>query len=70
LAILKTQLCHPQAIGPNGTLVVSLLDEILLNRQTFFPVIIMKKIAMLHKICCQMTTLQQNNGDVYFQVPL
>jgi hypothetical protein len=25
---------------------------------------------MLHKICCQMTTLQQNNGDVYFQVPL
>jgi len=59
LAILKTLLCHPKPIGPNGTLVVDLLDQILLNQQTSFFVIRMKKIAMVHNICCQMVTLQQ-----------
>jgi hypothetical protein len=36
LAMLETPLCHPKPIGPNGTLVVNLLDQVLLNRQIFF----------------------------------
>jgi hypothetical protein len=70
LAILKALLCHPKPIGPNGTLVVNLLDQILFNQQISFFVIRMKKIAMVHNICCQVVTLQQNCGDVCFQVPL